>query len=262
MAASEPVVLYGAKDQVARIVVNRPGARNALSRQVVRELDAALARAAADPEARVVVLTGAGEEAFATGGEPDDARAEGLLPGHEERGAFASLLRAFRSVGKPVIARVNGECLSDGLALALACDLGIASNDATFGTPEVLRGIMPMRVMALLVRNCGRKKALELILTGMRISAREAERLGLVNHTVPVEELDARVNDLAADLASRSPGALRLGRDAFYGSADLELGAALDYLQTLLTLNLASEDAGAGLAARVQPRSPAGKEPT
>jgi enoyl-CoA hydratase/carnithine racemase len=258
MTASQPVVLYATEDPIARITLNRPEARNALSPEVIEALAASLLRAKQDPAVRVVVLTGAGDEAFCAGGDLGGRglRPQSFLEQHDARGRFADLFRIMAALGKPIVARVNGYCLAGGFGLALACDLVVASNDSSFGTPEVKRGLMPMMIMATIIRNCGRKKALELILTGRRIPALEAERLGLINQAVPVEDLDAAVDALAGELAAMSPAVVRLGRDAFYTMADLEFENALAYLQTMLTLNLSTEDAREGVSAFLEKRPP------
>jgi len=253
-----PAVLYEVKDGIARVTLNRPETRNALSPEVVTRLREALLRAGADREVRVVVLTGAGDRAFSAGGDLGGSGflQKGFVERHHDRGDFASLFRVLQRLGKPVIARVRGYCLAGGFGLALGCDLVVASDDSSFGTPEIKRGLFPMMIMATIFRNVGRKKGLELILTGERIDAREAERLGLVNYAVPAAELDARVDDLARKLASLSPAVLRLGRDAFYASADMEFSKALDYLQAMLTLNVGTEDAMEGVKAFLEKRAP------
>lgn len=258
MSASEPVVLQPAKDGVARITIDRREARNALSPEAVGALAGALERFAADPDARVAILTGAGEEAFCVGLEvaDTDPGRTGLLGLHERTGAYSDLLRRLARLGKPVVARVKGECLAAGFGLALACDLVVAADDASFATPEVRHGHVPGAVMAALVRSCGSKRALELILTGRRLSGLEAERLGLVNHAVPVEELDARADALAHELAALSPAAVRLARDAFHTMVDLAFEDALVHLQTMGSLGLATEDAREGLAALREERAP------
>jgi enoyl-CoA hydratase/carnithine racemase len=258
---SEPAVLYEVRERVARLTLNRPQTRNALSAEVIEGLHEALARAAADPEVRVVVLTGAGDRAFSAGGDLGGGGLEGqgLIGRHHERRRFADLFRVLAELGKPVIARVRGHCLAGGFGLALACDLVVASADSSFGTPEVRRGLFPMIIMATLFRNLPRKKGLELVLTGERLSAQEAERLGLVNHVVPAEELDAKVDELAGKIAALSPAVLRLGRDAFYSVADLPFEQALEELQTLLTLNLATDDAREGIRAFLEKREPVWK---
>jgi enoyl-CoA hydratase/carnithine racemase len=207
---------------------------------------------------RVVVLTGAGEKAFCAGGDLGGSglQGKGFAERHHDRRAFADLFRVLNGLGKPVIARVRGHCLAGGLGLALGCDLVVASEDASFGTPEVRRGLFPMMIMATIFRNVGRKKGMELILTGERIDAREACRLGLVNHVVPASELDAKVDELAGRIGSLSPAVLRLGRDAFYASQDMGFDEALAYLQGMLSLNLGTEDAIEGVRAFLEKREP------
>jgi enoyl-CoA hydratase/carnithine racemase len=258
---TEPALLYEVRDRVATLTLNRPESRNALSAEVMAGLAAGLERADRDPEAHVVVLTGAGDKAFCAGG---DLGGRGLEPRafverHFERRAFADLFRQLNRLAKPTLARVRGHCLAGGFGLALGCDLVVASEDSWFGTPEVKRGLFPMIIMATIFRNVGRKKGMELILTGERISAREAERLGLINHAVPAAELDAKVAELATRIASLSPAVLRLGREAFYTMADLDFERALDHLQTMLTLNLATDDALEGVRAFLEKREPVWK---
>jgi enoyl-CoA hydratase len=261
MADEAEVVLYEVAAGVARVTINRPEARNALSPAVMDGLLAAFARAAADPEVRAVVLTGAGDKAFCAGGDlggPGFAQ-KGFVERHHDRRSFADLFRAMNRLGKPLLARVRGHCLAGGFGLALGCDLVVASDDASFGTPEVKRGLMPMMIMATIFRNVGRKKGMELLLTGDRIGAAEAERLGLINHAVPADQLDAKVDELLAKVLAMSPAVVRLGRDAFYAMQDMEFERALDYLQAMLTVNLGSEDAVEGVRAFLDKREPAWK---
>jgi enoyl-CoA hydratase/carnithine racemase len=261
MSDAEPAVLYACQDHVARVTLNRPESRNALSADVIAGLHEALERARDDEQARVVVLTGAGDRAFCAGGDLGGRgfQQKGFVERHHERREFADLFRILNRLGKPVIARVRGHCLAGGFGLALGCDLVVASDDSSFGTPEVRRGLMPMIIMATIFRNVGRKKGMELLLTGRRIDAREAERLGLINYAVPAAELDAKVDELAGEIASMSPAVVHLGRDAFYGMADLEFERALDYLQAMLTVNLGSEDAIEGVRAFLEKRDPVWK---
>jgi len=273
MSGTAPPVLYLFEDGVARVTINRPDARNALSNDVMEGLLEAFGRAAADPLVRVIVLTGAGDKAFCAGGDlgggglraagrgapgpPSHER--GFADRHHDRRNFADLFRRMNRLGKPIIARVRGHCLAGGFGLALGCDLVVASDDSSFGTPEVKRGLFPMMIMATIFRNVGRKKGMEMLLTGDRISAAEAERLGLINYAVPADQLDAKVDELAAKVAAMSPAVVRLGRDAFYTMSDMDFDPALEYLQTMLTVNLATEDAIEGVTAFLQKRDPAWK---
>ena len=273
MSDAAPPVLERHTGGVARITINRPDARNALSQDVMEGLLAAFERAAADPEVRVVVLTGAGDKAFCAGGDlggrgfqhagreapGPPSRDRGFVERHHDRRSFADLFRRMNRLGKPIIARVRGHCLAGGFGLALGCDLVVASDDSSFGTPEVKRGLFPMMIMATIFRNVGRKKGMELLLTGDRIDAKTAERLGLINYAVPAAELDAKVDELAGKIAGLSPAVLRLGRDAFYAMSDMGFDAALDYLQTMLTVNVGTEDAIEGVKAFLEKREPVWK---
>ena len=260
MSQDAPPVLYDVDRGVARITINRPEARNALSQEVMLGLLDAFERARRDDAVRVLVLTGAGDKAFCAGGDLGGrALQQGFLDRHHDRRTFADLFRRMNALGKPILARVRGHCLAGGFGLALGCDLVVASDDASFGTPEVKRGLMPMMIMATIFRNVGRKKGMELLLTGDRISAAEAERLGLINYAVPAAELDAKVDELAAKVAAMSPAIVRLGRDAFYAMSDMSFEQALEYLQTMLTVNVGTEDAVEGVKAFLEKRDPVWK---
>ncbi|MEL6180947.1 MAG: enoyl-CoA hydratase-related protein [Myxococcota bacterium] len=253
---SESIVLYNCTDGIATVTLNRPKRRNALSPELIAELMATFTALKADPEARVVVITGAGEKAFCAGGDLGSQVGSGLLELHNGREAFVELFRVMFGLGKPIIARVQGMCLGGGLGLMLACDLAIASDTATFGTPEIKVGLFPMMIMTLIFRNIGRKKAMELMLTGQRIDAAEAERIGLLNTVVPADQLDEAVNAMAKTIASYSPAVLQLGRDAVYQTIDMPIGDGLQYLRSQLTLNTMLEDAAEGIGAFLTKRPP------
>src|SRR5262249_14358455 len=156
---------------------------------------------------------------------------------HEARGRVAELFETIWASGKPTIARVRGYALAGGFGLACACDLVIAADDAVFGTPEIDIGLWPYMISVPLLRTLPPKKALELMMTGRRIDAAEAERLGVVNRVVAVDELDAAVDELAATLAAKPPLAMRWGRESFYRVLDEpDSSAALAYLHTMLTV--------------------------
>jgi enoyl-CoA hydratase/carnithine racemase len=255
MATSE--VRYEVADRVARITIDREARRNALSWEVMRQLREALARAKADADVGVVVLTGAGEKAFCAGADLDGmAAGAGFSELHDGRGQLADLFRDLYALGKPTIARVRGYALAGGFGLALACDLLVAADDAVFGTPEIDLALWPHMITVPLIRAMPPKRALELMLTGRRIDAAEADRLGLVTRVVPVAELDVAVDELAGALAARSPIALRHGRDSFYAVWDQTVEASLRLLHPLLTVTASTEDAAEGIAARAERRPP------
>ena len=250
-------LLVSVADGVARLTLNRPDKRNALSWSLIAELRSALADAKADDAVRVVVLTGAGDRAFCAGADLGGMSAgEGFLALHEGRGGLAELFLDLYGLGKPTIARVFGFALAGGMGLALACDLVIAADDSQFGTPEIDVGLWPYMITVPLLRSMPPKKALELMMTGRRIDAAEAERLGFLTRVVAVADLDVAVDELAASLASKSPAVLKLGRDSFYDVWDRSAADALSVLHPLLTLTTLTEDAKEGLAAFADKRAP------
>jgi enoyl-CoA hydratase/carnithine racemase len=251
-------LLYEQSEGVARLTINRPERRNAISWGVVSGLRAALARARDEPEVRVVVLTGAGDKAFCAGADLSGMADgdDGFLALHEGRGEMARLFEDLWHLGKPTIARVRGYALAGGFGLALACDFVVAADDARFGTPEVDVGLWPYMITVPLVRSMAPKKALELMLTGRRVGAAEADRLGFVTSVVPVDELDDAVGELAAGLAAKPPAVVKLGRDSFYATWDLAAAEALRYLHPMLTITTMTDDAREGIAAFAEKRPP------
>lgn len=250
-------VLYAVEGGIARLTINRPDRRNALSWTVVDELRRRVAECRADPAARVLVLTGTGDKAFCAGADLGGmATGAGYLDLHDARGQLAELFRDLWSLGKPTIARVRGFCLAGGFGLALACDLVIAADDAVFGTPEIDVGLWPYMITVPLCRSMAPKKALELMMTGRRVSAAESDRLGFVTRVVPVAELDTVVDELATQLAGKPPATMRLGRDSFYAVWDQSADEALRTLHPLLTVTTGTEDAAEGIAAFAEKRPP------
>jgi len=254
-------LLYDVTDGVATITINRPERRNALSWTVMTELRGAFAAAKADPAARVVVLTGAGDKAFCAGADLTGmAEGAGWAALHDARGELARLFREMWDLGKPIVARVRGYALAGGFGLALACDLVVAADDAQFGTPEIDVGLWPYMITVPLTRSMAPKVALELMMTGRRVDATEAQRIGFVNRVVPIDALDGEVAALAATLASKSSAILKLGRDSFYAAWDQSADAALRLLHPLLTITTNTEDAAEGIAAFAEKRKPVWKD--
>jgi enoyl-CoA hydratase/carnithine racemase len=256
-AARFDEVHYVVADHVATVTIDRPERRNALSWAVIGELRRAFAVAKADADVRVVVLTGAGDKAFCAGadlgGMADGAGYAGL---HDARGELAGLFRDMWDLGKPIVARVRGYALAGGFGLACACDLVVCSDDAQFGTPEIDVGLWPHMITVPLTRSMPPKKALELMMTGRRVDAAEAERIGFVVRVVPPDGLDAAVAELTSVLAAKPPATMKLGRDSFYGAWDLAADEALRLLHPLLTVTASTEEAAEGIAAFTEKRAP------
>ena len=238
---------YEVAAATARIALDRPETRNALSDEVLAELLSAFERARDDDGVRCVVLASTHATVFSSGGD---------LAGFSEADVtlFPRLFTLIAELGKPVICAAGGHVLAGALGLALACDLVIASERATFGTPEINVGLFPFMVSALLARNVGRKACGELLLLGERIDAHEARRIGIVNRVVAGDELDRAVSEWAGALVGRSPLMMKLGKDALARTQDLALGDALELLSAQLTAALGTDDAREGIAAFLERR--------
>lgn len=250
-------LLYAVDGGVATVTINRPERRNSMSWGVITGLRDAMRQAREDDAVRVVVITGAGDKAFCAGADLTGMRSDtSFLEVHDARGELARLFNEMYELGKPTVARVRGYALAGGFGLALACDLVIASDDAQFGTPEINVGLWPYMITVPLLRSMPPKKVLELMMTGRRVGAAEAERIGFVTRVVPVDELDAAVDELTADLASKSPAIMHVGRDSFYAVLDLSAREALQLLHPMLTVTSMSEDTAEGIAAFAEKREP------
>jgi enoyl-CoA hydratase/carnithine racemase len=239
------------------VTINRPERRNAMSFGVMDGLRSAFARARDDADVRVVVLTGAGDKAFCAGADLGGGGiANNAASAHDGRGLLANLFRDMWTLGKPVIARVRGYALAGGFGLACACDMVVASDDSQFGTPEINVGLWPYMITVPLLRSMPPKTALDLMMTGRRVSADEGKHIGFVQRVVPVDDLDKTVDELAAQLAGKSPLIMRWGRDSFYRVLEMDADAALAYLQSMLTVTSQTEDAAEGVAAFAEKRAP------
>jgi enoyl-CoA hydratase len=254
---SEEVVLYQVKERIGYVTLNRPQAMNSLSMEVRKALVDVFRRADEDPEVWVVIVTGAGDRAFSAGAD--------ITEFAQERSPIETLKTRlsydFRHVmthqEKPIIAAVNGYALGGGLELALACDIIIASEKASFGLPEVTVGVMPGGGgTQRLPRLVGRLKAMEMILTGERIDAQEAYRIGLVNRVVPHGELMSTAEDVAGKIISRSPWAVRLARQSVLRGAEMHLDEAIQVDQYISTLIFSTEDRLEGATAFKEKRPP------
>jgi len=247
------------KGKAGTITLSREERRNAISPTMTIELLDALKKYDEDRNILVIVLTGAGSRAFCAGadfGEAMSATAS-LLDRHEEQRKFAELFKVIKGLRKPLLGRINGHALGGGFGLACSCDIVVAAEDCQFGTPEINVGLFPYVIMATLLRSASApKKLIEMMLTGERLNAREAQLLGLLNHVVPREELDARVDEITKRIASKSPAILRLGRRAFYTMRDMEYEKALEYLSSVLAINTVADDVAEGISAFLEKREP------
>lgn len=255
--AKQELVRYEVADGIATVTLDNPEKRNMLSPSMLAELVAAMRAARDDDDVRAVVLTGAGDKAFCAGADLGGFAADApLLQKHFASDLFLEYFRLMPRLGKPSLCAVNGHALAGGLGVAISCDLVIAKEGATFGTPEINVGAFPYMIMSLIYRNVPRKKVNEMVLLGERISAEQAVEYGLVNKVVPGREFDAAVADWARRLASKSPLLMRLGHQAIHRQHDMALDDALEFLRSQLSLTLTSEDLAEGVRAFFEKREP------
>ena len=253
---TESEVLLRRDGAVAHITINRPDRRNAINPGVVDGIASSLSEVEADDTCRVVVLTGAGDKAFCAGGDLGGMTADSRVGQHFQRAEVGELFKQMRSSRLPIVARVNGHALAGGFGLMLACDLVVAAETAEMGTPEINIGLWPFMITTVIQRDLPRKLALELMLTGRRMSAGEAETWGFVNHVVPAGNLDTAVDELVENLLGKSPLIAALGKRSFYAAEDMGFAEALEYLSGMLTVTLESEDTVEGVTAFLEKRPP------
>lgn len=243
---------------VRTITIDREEKRNALDRATLAELLSAFQDAASNVGVRTIVLRGAGNRAFCAGADLKE------MLGHESidesRAHFDGVrlvIEAMHAAPQPVIARVPGFALAGGCGLAVAADLTIASESAVFGLPEISLALLPLVVSAPIHRAMGSRKALlDLVLTGRRVQAEEAARLGLATRVVPDDRLDAEIDSLCETFCGLSPAALRMGKEAIYTLCEMETHAAMKYLREMITLTSRTEDAAEGISAFFEKREP------
>src|SRR5881296_2859942 len=256
MPQTYETILVERRERVAIITINRPEKRNALNIQARAEGAAVLDELRVDDSVRAVVITGAGDKAFIAGADIAEFATRTAIKQREvmlER----SLFNAIDSFPKPIIAMVNGYCLGGGCELALACDIRIASDRASFGQPEINLGIIPggggtQRLTKLV----GEGKAMEMILSGVIVDAQSALSMGLVNHVVPADQLENRTMEIANRIAEKSPIALRLAKEAVKLASRSNLDEGLRREVDLFALCFSSEDKDEGVKAFLEKRKP------
>lgn len=239
------------------LTIDREERRNALNEAVLNGLREGVLSANADAEIRAVVITGAGK-VFCAGGDlkPDASGDPFRIDPSELDNPVVTLFRAISGCAVPVIARVNGHALAGGFGIVCACDFAVVSDNAELGTPEARIGLFPMMILPWMLRTIPRRKLLEICVTGEPISAAEALTHGIVNHVVPREALDEKVDALVASIVLASPTAIRMGRRALAMMDGLPLDAALEYGQRVLPQMARTEDAREGFRAFNEKRAP------
>ena len=240
---------------VARVTLDRPEKRNALSLELMDELTGVLQRLGARPDARAIVVEGAGV-AFSAGHDLTEMVGRDLPFYQRLFDSCTELMETIHRLPQPVIAKVHGIATAAGCQLVAACDLAVAADDARFATPGVTIGLFCSTPMVPLSRAIGRKRALEMLLTGAPISAATALEWGLVNRVVPVSDLDAAVDELVAAISSSSSLTLAIGKEAFYEQVELDEHRAYDLTKSVMAMNSMAADAQEGICAFLEKRPP------
>lgn len=251
-------LLVKTSESIARVTLNRPDKRNALSLGLMRELTQALRELGAAAEVRAVIL-GANGPAFSAGHDLSEMRGRTVGEYRELFDVCVELMQTVPRVPQPVIAEVQGIATAAGCQLVAACDLAVAAEGAKFATPGVRIGLFCSTPMVELTRAIGRKRALEMLLTGTPIDAHTAAEWGLINRVVPAERLREETVALARKIAEASPLTVGVGKQAFYAQIDLEQAKAYDYTKEVMSLNALAADAQEGIGAFLEKRNPCWK---
>jgi enoyl-CoA hydratase/carnithine racemase len=256
LTAEEPFVLTTRASGVATLTLNRAERFNPLSSQMIAAMHAELTAIANETSIRVVILAAEGK-GFCAGHDLKEMRAHTDDKSWQEKSLFDACSRmmiALTEIPQPVIARVHGIATAAGCQLVSMCDLAIAADTARFATPGVNIGVFCSTPAVGVVRNIGRKRAMEMLLTGEPIDAATALSWGLVNRVVPESRLDAEIRRFTDIILSRSSAAIRFGKQSFYGQIDRPLGAAYDVASKAMACNMLLEDAAEGMDAFLQKR--------
>jgi enoyl-CoA hydratase/carnithine racemase len=260
MLATTPYhyLLVEADDGIAVVTMNRPDKRNALSLEMMRELTAVFEGIGADATLKVAILRGVGP-AFSAGHDLRELLERSVAEYRTTFDACVRLMETIQAIPQPVIAEVAGVATAAGCQLVATCDLAVASTAATFATPGVKIGLFCTTPMVALTRAIGRKRAMEMLLTGTPIDAVTAADWGLVNRVVAAEQLERATRELAARIASAAGFVIGLGKAAFYAQIDLDQPKAYAYAKEVMSMNALAEDAQEGMGAFVSKRAPAWK---
>ena len=248
-------VIVEKKEQVGIITLNRPKDYNTFNVPMATDLNNALNEFENDIDVRVVIIKGAGKN-FCTGIDVNDLEGKTNLEYLKWVELMEQMSLTIASMGKPVIASVHNIAVANGIGVVAACDLAVATESAKFGATAINVGLFCMGPAVPLSKSLGRKRALELLLTGDMIDSKEAERIGLINKVVPDDKLEEETMKLALKLAKKSPIALQLGKKSFYKIEDLSFAAALDLSNNHFATLCTTEDAHEGVDAFLNKRKP------
>lgn len=246
------------KGAVQWITIDREERRNAINEAVIAGIGRGIQSAMVDSDVRAIVLTGRGAKAFCAGADlkPGTQGAAFQYDFAEPHHYVMDLFRLVETCTLPLVARVNGHVRAGGIGLLCMCDMAVAVDTATFGTPESNLGIFPMMILPYMMRVMPRRKLLEMCITGEPFSAADALAMDLVNYVVPVGELDAKTDWLLARIVDKSPTAVKLGKHAFHAAQDMSLPEAMSFTEANIRLLTMTEDAREGIRAFLEKRSP------
>jgi len=252
------LVLTEKKDMIGIITLNRPQEMNTFNVPFARALNDSLLDMDKDDDVRVIVIRAAGKH-FSTGISLPEFQGKNPRELREFLGQMDEFYHTLPRMQKPVIASVKGAAVANGAGLVFACDMAVAAENARFGTTAINVGLICLGPAVPLARHVGRKKALEMVLTGDIISAPEAQQLGLINKVVPPDDLEAATMKLAAKIAKKSPLAVQIGKNGIYGMSEIPYHQAIDYMDELFASLCATEDALEGINAFMEKRDPVWK---
>ena len=252
-------VIVDQQNHIGLITLNRPEQFNTFSSEMAKELNQALVQLDNEKDVRVIIVKGAGK-AFSTGIDLSEFSGKSLKGYREWVGLMEQMSHVISYMKKPVIASVHGYAVANGAGLVAACDLAVVAEGTKIGATAINVGLFCMGPAVPLSRSLGRKRCLEMVLTGDMIDARDAEKWGLVNKVVPADQLEEETMALASKLAEKSPVALQMGKQSFYGMSDMEFGKALEYSNETFAALCMTEDAQEGVDAFLNKRKPVWKE--
>jgi enoyl-CoA hydratase/carnithine racemase len=255
-AEDKPPIRTERRGSALFVVIDREERRNAMNKQVLADITAAVQSTIGDPSIRAIVLTGAGTRAFCAGADLSTGTGTFTLGLDEPMTDFGRLARLVRTLGIPLVGRINGDCVAGGMGLMSLCDLAIATERARFGLPEGKVGVFPMQVLVFLRAMIGARHINELCLTGDLITAARAAEIGLINQVVPADGLDEAVDTLLGKLSAMSPVALRRGKYAIAAMEAMAFPEAMAFAEQLIAVTSLTSDATEGLAAFNERRKP------